>query len=88
MTKIFRVETKNGTFDVKADNEELAKAHMFAEYEDYAESGFTNVNEFTLEEAEDINIEDEYCNKIGTLKEMFEESMQNPDILAIPGDLL
>ncbi|MBC1231513.1 hypothetical protein HB816_13745 [Listeria booriae] len=68
MTKIFRVETKKGTFDVKADNEELAKAHMFAEYKDYAESGFTSVNEFTLEEAEKINVEDEYCNKIGTLR--------------------
>lgn len=90
MAKIFEVETTEGSFYVKANNEEQAEKHILEYYfDDNVDSDEVyEVKRITLTEAMSIDTSGERGEDVLSLKSVFDESPRNPDILTLPRELI
>lgn len=85
MSRIYRVSASGDIFHVKADSAELAEQHIIDEYEDLE---VAHVFMLPMRYAEDIAVSDEDGKEFSNLREVFEESTRNPDVLTVPAGLL
>ncbi|MBC1899103.1 hypothetical protein HCB37_16735 [Listeria booriae] len=88
MIKLFKVNTDDGNFYVKAESAELAKKHIIDIYGDCEESYVLSTIGLILQEAKKISVSDEDGKEFSNLGVVFEESTRNPDILTVPACLL
>lgn len=90
MTKIFEVETTEGSFYVKANSKEQAEKHIMEHYfDDNVDSDEVyEVIRIPLTEAMSIDTSVKRGEDVLSLKSVFDESPRNPDILTLPRELI